>query len=181
MQQSFQASLRNLGTYYLDSLVLHSPLPSLDQTLDVWHAFEDIHASGGARRLGISNCYDLQTLRDLHARAKVKPSVVQASAVGCQLLQNRRDEASDRQQACLLNRWPPTSCTVGDPCRYRLVCVSAALRTCPCPDILCLHLCLLQNRFHRDTGYDVDIREFCRQVLLHVGPWLPACVMAHHR
>lgn len=104
VQQSFQASLRNLGTYYLDSLVLHSPLPSLDQTLDVWHAFEDIHASGGARRLGISNCYDLQTLRDLHARAKVKPSVVQASAVGRQLLQNRKHQASDRQQACLLNR-----------------------------------------------------------------------------
>lgn len=79
MQQSFQASLRNLGTSYLDSLVLHSPLPSLEQTLEVWLAFEDIYVSGGARRLGISNCYDLQTLRELHARARIKPSVVQAS------------------------------------------------------------------------------------------------------
>lgn len=72
------------------------------------------------------------------------------------------------------------SFTVGDLCRCRSVCGSATLRTCQCLNIPRLHLCPLQNRFHRDTGYDVDIREFCRQVRLHVSPWLPACVMAQH-
>lgn len=40
---SFQTSLRNLKTDYLDSLVLHSPLKTVEETLTVWRAFEDIH------------------------------------------------------------------------------------------------------------------------------------------
>jgi diketogulonate reductase-like aldo/keto reductase len=75
--QSFQASLRNLQTDYLDCLVLHSPLATADQTNIVWKAMEEIVASGGARCIGISNCYSLDELRALHASARVKPAVVQ--------------------------------------------------------------------------------------------------------
>lgn len=75
--QSFQTSLRNLQTSFVDSLVLHSPLPTEEELMTVWTAMEQIHRSGGARQLGISNCYDLDTLRRLHARAQVKPAVVQ--------------------------------------------------------------------------------------------------------
>lgn len=96
VQQSFQKSLENLGTNYLDSLLVHSPLPSLNETLEVWHEFESIHGSGGALRLGISNCYDADVLKALYAAAQVKPTV-------------------------------------------------------------------LQNRFYRDSGYDVAIRNFCLQ------------------
>merc|ERR1712167_341277 len=45
--------------------------------MEVWRAFERIVDAGGARQLGISNCYDLGTLRSLHAEARVKPAVVQ--------------------------------------------------------------------------------------------------------
>jgi diketogulonate reductase-like aldo/keto reductase len=75
--QSFEASLRNLQTTYLDCLVLHSPLADAQQLDAVWRAMERIVAAGGARGLGISNCYEARYLENLFDRAKVKPAVVQ--------------------------------------------------------------------------------------------------------
>ena len=75
--QSFQTSLRNLRTDYLDGLVLHSPLANDRQTMDVWRAMEAIFETGGAKQLGISNCYTLEQLERLYRKARVKPAVVQ--------------------------------------------------------------------------------------------------------
>ena len=75
--QSFEVSQKNLQTAYLDSWVLHSPLTSYQDTLTVWRAMEAIHNAGGARQLGISNCYDLDCLQRLYDDATVKPAVVQ--------------------------------------------------------------------------------------------------------
>jgi diketogulonate reductase-like aldo/keto reductase len=75
--QSFYASRRNLQTGYLDCLVLHSPLPRLEQTLEVWQAMEELFDSGGVRQLGISNCYDMEELKSLHLASRVKPAVLQ--------------------------------------------------------------------------------------------------------
>jgi diketogulonate reductase-like aldo/keto reductase len=75
--QSFQASLRNLQTDYLDCLVLHSPVRGEEEGAEVWRAMEAIADSGGARQIGISNCYDLAYLESLYDWARVKPSVVQ--------------------------------------------------------------------------------------------------------
>lgn len=94
--QSFQVSLSNLKTNYVDSLVMHSPMEKLSDTLIAWKAFEEIYQSGGARRLGLSNTYDLRTLQRVYDEAVVKPSV-------------------------------------------------------------------LQNRFYSESGYDVEIRQFCAQ------------------
>jgi diketogulonate reductase-like aldo/keto reductase len=96
VQQSFAASLRNLQTDYLDCLVLHSPLPTAKQTLEVWSAIEAIVEEGGIRRAGISNCYSLADFQHLHDAARIKPAV-------------------------------------------------------------------LQNRFHADTGFDRELRAFCRE------------------
>jgi diketogulonate reductase-like aldo/keto reductase len=93
--QSFEVSQKNLGTDYVDSLVLHSPLANDAATLEAWRAFEAIAERGGARHLGISNCYSLKSLESLYRSARVKPAVV-------------------------------------------------------------------QNRFHKATGYDAGIRAFCR-------------------
>ena len=60
VRQSFAASCDNLGVNYLDSLVLHSPMRTFEDTMVVWNVMEDIHASGGAKALGISNTYDLR-------------------------------------------------------------------------------------------------------------------------
>ena len=96
VRQSFAVSLRNLRTDYLDCLVLHSPLPSAGQTLEVWRTLESLVDAGGVRQLGISNCYRIEQLEALYESARIKPAVV-------------------------------------------------------------------QNRFYEETGYDREIRAFCRQ------------------
>jgi diketogulonate reductase-like aldo/keto reductase len=75
--QSFAASLRNLKTKYLDSLLLHSPLADATATMEVWRAMESLVDMGGVRQLGISNCYGLGQLNALYDSARVKPTVVQ--------------------------------------------------------------------------------------------------------
>ena len=75
--QSFAVSLRNLQTTYLDCLVVHSPLDTMRQTLEVWRAIELLIDAGGVRQAGISNCYELSTLQELFRSAGAKPAVVQ--------------------------------------------------------------------------------------------------------
>jgi diketogulonate reductase-like aldo/keto reductase len=75
--QSFTTSKKNLHTDYLDSLVLHSPMNTQALTMKVWQAMEKIHREGGARQLGISNCYNLNLLKELYNNAGIKPAVVQ--------------------------------------------------------------------------------------------------------
>jgi len=75
--QSFQASLKNLQTTYLDCLVLHSPLPNQQHTMEVWQAMEQVFHSGGAKQLGISNCYDPQQFELLYRNTTIKPAVIQ--------------------------------------------------------------------------------------------------------
>ena len=75
--QSFEVSKQNLQTEYVDSLVLHSPLATHSLLMKVWNAMEKIQKAGGARQLGISNCYDTEVIRVLYADANVKPAVVQ--------------------------------------------------------------------------------------------------------
>ena len=75
--QSFAASLRNLQTDYLDGLVLHSPLATSQDTLQVWRSMESLVERGGVRQLGISNCYQLGQLQALCRSARIKPAILQ--------------------------------------------------------------------------------------------------------
>jgi diketogulonate reductase-like aldo/keto reductase len=75
--QSFQVSLRNLRTDYLDCLVLHSPLESDNDTIVVWRAMEALVDQGGVRQIGISNCYEPSLFERLYRSARVKPAVLQ--------------------------------------------------------------------------------------------------------
>ena len=75
--QSFDVSLANLRTHYVDSLVLHSPYPREEQTFEAWRALEELVDRGSVRQLGISNCYSLDILRTLHGASRIKPAVVQ--------------------------------------------------------------------------------------------------------
>jgi diketogulonate reductase-like aldo/keto reductase len=77
VRQSFDASLRNLQTHYLDALLLHSPLPDDRQTLEAWRAMESLVDVRGVRQLGISNCYRFEQLESLYDSARVKPAVLQ--------------------------------------------------------------------------------------------------------
>jgi len=75
--QSFQTSLKNLQTTYLDCLVLHSPLANPQHTLEAWQAMEQIFHRGEVKQLGISNCYDARQLEFLYRNTAVKPAVIQ--------------------------------------------------------------------------------------------------------
>ncbi|KAF4983127.1 hypothetical protein FZEAL_1394 [Fusarium zealandicum] len=98
VHQSVQSSLRYFTIEgqepYLDSVLLHSPLRTMDETLAAWKTLET-YVPHKIRNLGISNT-TLPILRALDDAATVKPSVV-------------------------------------------------------------------QNRFHRDTGFEVELRDYCRQ------------------
>jgi diketogulonate reductase-like aldo/keto reductase len=77
VRQSCRASLANLQTTYLDCVLLHSPMDTLELSLQVWRELEAIADSGVVRELGISNCYQLAELEALYASARIKPLVLQ--------------------------------------------------------------------------------------------------------
>lgn len=68
---------RSADDAYIDAVVIHSPLRTLDQTLEAWLALET-YVPHRIRNLGISNC-PLPVLDALCTapEAKVKPAVVQ--------------------------------------------------------------------------------------------------------
>ncbi|KAK9774969.1 putative Aldo-keto reductase [Seiridium cardinale] len=75
VQQSIQSSMKNLRTTYLDSLIMHSPCPTIEETLATWEAME-AYVPSKVGILGISNV-DLATLSTLYEAAAVKPTIVQ--------------------------------------------------------------------------------------------------------
>lgn len=79
VHQSIGSSLNNFTvegqTPYLDSLVIHSPMDTLEETLLVWKTLETYHPHT-IRNLGVSNV-DIDTLEALYEKATVKPAVVQ--------------------------------------------------------------------------------------------------------
>ncbi len=77
VEQSFETSLRNLQTAYVDGLILHSPYGDGRKMMEVWLALEAVFDGGGAKQLGISNCHSLEALESLHRKVKIKPAVVQ--------------------------------------------------------------------------------------------------------
>ena len=75
--ESFEVSLKNLQTDYLDGYILHSPFKAFEQTVEAWRAMESLYDQGKIIRLGISNCYELEVLQNLYEVAVVKPTIVQ--------------------------------------------------------------------------------------------------------
>ena len=77
VKTSLQVSLQNLQTTYLDSLVLHSPLSTLEETMTVWRTMESFVDDGKVKQLGISNCYDYDLFQSIYDLARIKPKVLQ--------------------------------------------------------------------------------------------------------
>ncbi|KAF2713457.1 aldo-keto reductase-like protein [Pleomassaria siparia CBS 279.74] len=79
---SVASSLRNLrpnedteDASYVDCLLLHSPLPTIDQTIEAWKLLES-YVPDKIRALGISNV-TLPVLQSIYDSSTIKPSVVQ--------------------------------------------------------------------------------------------------------
>lgn len=72
--RAFNASLKRLGMDYVDLYLIHWPVT--DKRQDSWRALEEIHQSGRAKAIGVSN-YTVRHLRELLASSGVVPVVSQ--------------------------------------------------------------------------------------------------------
>ncbi len=65
--QAFDTSMERLGLDVLDLYLIHWPAPQRDRFVDTWRTFEQLHADGRIRSIGVSNFRvdDLQRLLDL--------------------------------------------------------------------------------------------------------------------
>lgn len=71
---SFEDSLKNLQTDYVDLLLLHFPVTELRRP--AWKRMEDLYESGKVKSIGVSN-YTIRHLEELLAECKIKPVVNQ--------------------------------------------------------------------------------------------------------
>ncbi len=79
VEQSVSSSLDHLGVDHIDAYLLHGPAQYPGLSADdhaTWQAMEAVHDTGRVRLLGISNVM-IDQLTDLHACARVKPTIVQ--------------------------------------------------------------------------------------------------------
>lgn len=77
IMQSFEVSLKNLQTTYLDSYIIHSPFESFIDTLKAWRILESLHDEGKVKNIGISNCYNIRVFKNLFKEARIKPTILQ--------------------------------------------------------------------------------------------------------
>lgn len=81
------ASLKNLGTSYIDLMLIHAPKPweelfgsseknYYEENLAVWKALEEAVSAGQLRSIGVSN-FEISDLQNIIDHAEIKPAVNQ--------------------------------------------------------------------------------------------------------
>ncbi|WFD04685.1 hypothetical protein MVES1_000008 [Malassezia vespertilionis] len=66
-----------LQPVYVDSYLLHSPLETMQSTLEAWRVLEALVDVGVVREIGFSNVYDPEIYQALFQAARIKPSILQ--------------------------------------------------------------------------------------------------------
>ncbi|MGV9776073.1 aldo/keto reductase [Streptosporangium sp. NPDC003464] len=77
--KAFNRSLEDLGSDYLDLFLIHWPLPEVGDYVETWRAMEEIHRSGRAKAVGVSN-FQPHHLRRLLEETGTVPAVNQIEA-----------------------------------------------------------------------------------------------------
>jgi 2,5-diketo-D-gluconate reductase A len=73
---AFDQTLEELGFPYVDLFLIHWPLPKVGDFVETWRALEEIHRSGRARAIGVSN-FNPQHLSRLLEETTVVPAANQ--------------------------------------------------------------------------------------------------------
>jgi 2,5-diketo-D-gluconate reductase A len=73
---AFDRSLEDLGFDYLDLFLIHWPLPGIGDFTETWQALEEIHRSGRAKAIGVSN-FNPRHLQRLAQTSATVPAVNQ--------------------------------------------------------------------------------------------------------
>jgi 2,5-diketo-D-gluconate reductase A len=74
--RAFDTTMDELGLDYLDLFLIHWPLPGRGDFVETWKAMEEIHRSGRAKSIGVSN-FQPAHLRRLLQDSDVVPAVNQ--------------------------------------------------------------------------------------------------------
>ncbi|MEK4299975.1 aldo/keto reductase [Oceanobacillus sp. FSL W8-0428] len=74
--KAFDASLKRLGTDYVDLYLIHWPTPEYDQYIDTYKALEKIYKDGKAKAIGVCN-FEVEHLQRLLDECEVVPAVNQ--------------------------------------------------------------------------------------------------------
>jgi 2,5-diketo-D-gluconate reductase A len=101
---AFGRSLDRLGVDYVDLYLIHWPVPAKGAYLDSWRALEEIHGSGRARAIGVSNFqpWHLQPILDRHG---IVPAVNQVELHPS--LQQETVREFDRTHGIRTEAWAP--------------------------------------------------------------------------
>jgi 2,5-diketo-D-gluconate reductase A len=102
--EAFDESLTRLGLDYVDLYLIHWPMPAKSLYVETWRALEEIHRSGRARAIGVSNFqpWHLQPVLD---QCAVVPAVNQVELHP--LLQQEQVRAFDRAHDIVTEAWSP--------------------------------------------------------------------------
>ena len=107
-----QATLKDLGTDYLDLYLIHWPVVEghkddwAKDNLDTWRAFEELYEEGKLKAIGVSN-FSIPHLKNLLENARIKPMVNQILIHPGVLL--HEDMAFCREHDILLEGYSPLS------------------------------------------------------------------------
>ncbi|ARQ67853.1 aldo/keto reductase [Streptomyces marincola] len=102
--REFDASLGRLGLDYVDLYLIHWPRPMRDDYLTILRAFDEIHRSGRARAVGVSN-FKPAHLRRAVAETGLVPSVNQIELHP--YLQQAETAALDAELGTVTEAWSP--------------------------------------------------------------------------
>ena len=77
-RRAFDASLKALGSDYVDLFLIHWPLPTRydGDYVSTWNTLEEFYRDGRARSIGVSN-FQPHHLRRLHQECEISPAVNQ--------------------------------------------------------------------------------------------------------
>ena len=102
--KAFEASMKRLGTEYLDLYLIHWPMPSKTTFVDTFKAFAHLRDQGRIRSIGVSN-FAPEHLRILVDTTGIVPAVNQVELHP--LLQQEEVRAANAQLGIATEAWSP--------------------------------------------------------------------------